>query len=224
MTEYTFLTAADIAAASGAGAVGFNPAGTIEATDVQAAIEELDTEVYAAIAALSSVYQPLDADLTAIAALASTGLLNRTGAATFGQVEIATGSWTGAFSFLTAGDLAVTYSSQACYYFKLGRLVHIWGDVSASAFTHSTASSNFMITGCPYTPEFECPIHLSNINASFSWPASRTQIEGRMVSSSSNIFLAGLGTGAARQSLTTSNVASGGTPQVIFSGFLRTAS
>lgn len=47
--------------ASSASAVSFTPAGNIAATNVQAAIEELDAEK-----------QPLDADLTAIAALSTT--------------------------------------------------------------------------------------------------------------------------------------------------------
>ena len=47
-------------------------AGNIAATDVQAAINELDSEK-----------QPLDTDLTALAALASTGIMVRTAAATY---------------------------------------------------------------------------------------------------------------------------------------------
>jgi hypothetical protein len=49
---------ADATAAHAASAISFTPAGSIAATDVQAALAELDTEK-----------QPLDADLTAIAAL-----------------------------------------------------------------------------------------------------------------------------------------------------------
>lgn len=50
---------ADTSAAHAASAIGFTPAGAIAATDAQAAIVELDTEK-----------QPIDSDLTAIAALA----------------------------------------------------------------------------------------------------------------------------------------------------------
>lgn len=61
-----------------AASVTFTPTGGIAATNVQTALAELDTEkattgsVTSAIAALSSVYQPLDSDLTAIAALTTT--------------------------------------------------------------------------------------------------------------------------------------------------------
>lgn len=52
--------------------VPFTPTGTIAATDTQSAVEEVATDAAAAVSGLSSVYQPLDADLTAIAALTTT--------------------------------------------------------------------------------------------------------------------------------------------------------
>lgn len=58
----------DATDAHDASAVSNVPAGNIAATTVQAAIDELDSEK-----------QPLDSDLTAIAALATTGLIARTG-------------------------------------------------------------------------------------------------------------------------------------------------
>ena len=51
--------------------IGFTPAGNIAATNVQNAIQELDTEK-----------QPLDAELTAIAGLSANGLITRTGSTT----------------------------------------------------------------------------------------------------------------------------------------------
>lgn len=57
------------------------PAGAIAATTVQAAIDELDAEK-----------QPLDADLTALAALAVTGLVARTAAATYALRTLAAGT------------------------------------------------------------------------------------------------------------------------------------
>lgn len=60
------------AANPGAADISFTPAGTVSSTDVQAAIEEVASDYAAAIAALSSVYEVLDSDLTAIAALTTT--------------------------------------------------------------------------------------------------------------------------------------------------------
>lgn len=54
-----------------AGDIAVTPVGTVAATDVQAAIAELDSEK-TTIAAVAAAYQPLDADLTSIAALTTT--------------------------------------------------------------------------------------------------------------------------------------------------------
>jgi hypothetical protein len=72
---------ADTVDAHDASAISNVPAGNIAATDVQAAINELDTEK-----------QPLDADLTALAALSTTGVLARTGAATYAPRTITEGT------------------------------------------------------------------------------------------------------------------------------------
>ena len=76
-TLYT-MDPAPTAVGSGAGAsqVSFAPTANIPQTTVQTAVEAVDTNARAREAAK----QPLDADLTALAALAATGLIARTGA------------------------------------------------------------------------------------------------------------------------------------------------
>lgn len=74
------------------------PAGSIVATDLQAAVNELDgdiTSLSSTVTALTATVagkQPLDSDLTALAALSSTGLLARTGAGTAAARTITAGS------------------------------------------------------------------------------------------------------------------------------------
>jgi hypothetical protein len=63
---------ADSAGAHAASAVSFSATGGIVATDVQAAIAELDTEKSATSHDHSGTYQPLDSDLTTIAGLTAT--------------------------------------------------------------------------------------------------------------------------------------------------------
>lgn len=64
------------------------PAGTIIATNVQAAVNELNADAvllasdFAALSVTVAGKQPLDSDLTALAGLSSTGLIARTGAGT----------------------------------------------------------------------------------------------------------------------------------------------
>lgn len=108
MTERIFATLDDLAGQDTAAEIAFTPAGTIAATDVQAAIEEVATDAAAALAAITAAdvaftpagdvaatdvqaaieeldaeKQPLDTDLTALSALASTGIVARTAAATY---------------------------------------------------------------------------------------------------------------------------------------------
>lgn len=66
-------------AATTAADVEFDPAGTLASTNVQDAIEELLAET-----------QPIDADLTALAGLATTGYIARTGVATYALRTVGT--------------------------------------------------------------------------------------------------------------------------------------
>jgi hypothetical protein len=70
------------------------------------------------------------------------------------------GTWTPVLSFLTPGDLSVSYSVQVGTYTKIGRLVQVSGQVTTSAFTFTTASGNVRLTGLPFTSA-----NVSNQNA-----------------------------------------------------------
>lgn len=61
------------------------------------------------------------------------------------------GSWTPVFTFEVPGDLSVTYATQVGRYIKIGKLVILTGQISTSAFTHTTASGDARITGLPFT-------------------------------------------------------------------------
>jgi len=60
------------------------------------------------------------------------------------------GSWTPVLTFETPGDLSVTYATQVGRFIKIGKLIILVGQVSTSAFTHTTASGDVRITGLPY--------------------------------------------------------------------------
>lgn len=91
-TLYT-LDPAPITASSGSGAgqVSFTPTVNIPQVTVQTAVEAVDTNSRARDIANLAASQPLDADLTAIAAIGTTGLVNRTGAGTAATVANGTG-------------------------------------------------------------------------------------------------------------------------------------
>jgi hypothetical protein len=61
------------------------------------------------------------------------------------------GNWTPVLTFETPGDLSVTYTVQLGRFIKIGKLVILTGQISTSAFTHTTASGDARITGLPFT-------------------------------------------------------------------------
>jgi hypothetical protein len=71
------------------------------------------------------------------------------GANTFDDYE--EGTWTPVFTFATAGDLSVVYSTQVGTYTKVARLVVLQLQIVTSTFTHTTASGDANITGLPFT-------------------------------------------------------------------------
>ena len=62
-----------------------------------------------------------------------------------------TGTFTPVLSCATPGTLAVTYSVQKGYYTRVGRVVHIWGNIQTSAVTVGTATGAVRLTGLPFT-------------------------------------------------------------------------
>jgi hypothetical protein len=60
------------------------------------------------------------------------------------------GVWTPALAINTPGNLSVTYSTQTGYYTKIGRLVTVSFQVETSAFTWTTASGVWRISGVPF--------------------------------------------------------------------------
>jgi len=123
-----------------AAALPFTPAGSIAATDVQAAIEELDTEK-----------EPADADLTAIAALTGTGVARRTGTDTWALLSYtASTSFVPTFTFSTPGDLSVAYTIQTGRYIRFGNFVWFRAQLTFEP-TYTTASGSARIDDLPVT-------------------------------------------------------------------------
>ena len=62
----------------------------------------------------------------------------------------AAGTWTPVLTFATPGDLAVTYSGQYGYWYRVGDLVTVQCNIVTSAFTHTTAAGEMQVTGLPW--------------------------------------------------------------------------
>lgn len=147
---------------------------TVSGTSTLGAITGTTGAFSGALTALSTaITNALTAGSAAItgalsaAAATFTGLLDISGAAA-GQIKFPAAqnassnvntlddyeesdAWTPAVTFVTPGNLAVTYTTQAGSYTKVGRLVTLTAIIQTATFTHTTASGNFLITGVPFT-------------------------------------------------------------------------
>lgn len=63
------------------------------------------------------------------------------------------GSWTPVLTFVTPGNLAVTYTAQVGRYTRVGNLVTVECAIITSAFTHTTASGALQVSGLPFTSQ-----------------------------------------------------------------------
>lgn len=61
------------------------------------------------------------------------------------------GAWTPDVTFATPGDFARTWTIQSGNYWRFGRLVIAWFDLSSSAWTWTTATGVLRINGLPFT-------------------------------------------------------------------------
>lgn len=94
------------------------------------------------------------------------------------------GTWTPVMTFSTPGDLAVTYSAQVGFYERIGSMVTAHFRVVASAFTYTTATGTFQITGLPFTSNSTTnyigvgPVYINNVlmtavSATATYPTAR---------------------------------------------------
>lgn len=198
----------------------------------------------------ASAFQGADADLDTWASLtpsanaqslvtaanyaAMRGLLDLEAGTDFYSISAANAAFAPAFStssftptldFETTGDLSVAYTTQSGTYFKIDDMVWIELFINASSFTHSTAADDLLISGLPFgsaTTVNNIPI--GQINSDFSWNTDYTQIVAICLgSSSTDLKLRVLKTGAASHLIDTTDLPSGSTPILNVVGWYRTS-
>lgn len=59
------------------------------------------------------------------------------------------GTWTPVLTYVTPGNLIVSYTTQVGRYTKIGNQTCMWVSILTSTFTHTTATGNMQITGWP---------------------------------------------------------------------------
>jgi hypothetical protein len=129
------------------------------------------------------------------------------------------GTWTPTFTFGTPGDLAKTFSLQNASYTKIGRLVSVSFAMVTSAFTHTTASGNLIITGLPFTAVNDAnyrayaPLLFQGVTK-----AGYTQIMAEMNGNTSQFMVQACGSGVNVSNVTAASMPTGGT--VILAGLV----
>lgn len=129
------------------------------------------------------------------------------------------GIWTPTFTFATPGDLAKTFSIQNAYYTKIGRMVSVSFAMVTSAFTHTTASGNLLITGLPFTAVDDsnyrayAPLLFQGITK-----AGYTQVMAEMNGNTSQFFVQACASASNVSNVTAANMPTGGT--VILAGLV----
>ncbi len=119
------------------------------------------------------------------------------------------GTWTPVLTFVTPGDLAVTYTTQTGTYTKIGRLVTVHFNVVTASFTHTTAAGNMNITGSPFTNSASGAAH-----GTLAWSgitkAGFTDIKSRFIVSTATMTFLASGSGVAAAAVTAADMPTGG--------------
>lgn len=126
------------------------------------------------------------------------------------------GTYTPVLTFATPGDVAVTYGTQVGTYRKIGGVVHVQYNVSATVFTFTTASGNLQITGLPFT---SISTTGSATRGKVVWSgitkANYTEVGSGIGAGAALFTFAASGSAQAASNVSATDTPSGGTPSFI---------
>ena len=128
------------------------------------------------------------------------------------STAIGSGTWTPVLTTSTPGNLAITYTTQTGSYEQRGNLIIAKFNITTSAFTHTTASGNWRITGLPITGNagFGGTLEFSGITKT-----GYTQFVPRLSNASTLFQIFCSGTGQAGGLLAAADMPTGGASGVI---------
>ena len=112
----------------------------------------------------------------------------------------------------TPGDLSVSYTTQTGYIEISGNKITAWFNVITSAFTHTTASGNLLLTGLPFRAStLMSPFFGGSVSFSGMTKANYTHVVPSVASASTQITLYASGSGQASTALAITDFPTGGT-------------
>lgn len=175
--------------------------------------------------------------LATVGALTSTGIITTNGQVAFPATQNQSndanvlddyeeGSFTPTVTFDTPGTMSVSYAVQSGSYTKIGRLVFIRVGLNFTP-TLGTATGNFRVESLPFTSMNSSTspgtLTLSNVNASFVWPAGTTMVAGAVVANATYFVLTGRGSAVTGGNFTQANLTSGAAHVIVGSGVYMSA-
>lgn len=120
------------------------------------------------------------------------------------------GTFTPGLTFLTPGNLSVTYIAQVGSYTKIGNLVRLSFHIVTATFTHTTASGQCFVTGVPFASanvtnnDHECAGLWEGITK-----ANYTDVAGMILSNQTQIGLMASGSGQTFATVTAADMPTG---------------
>lgn len=112
----------------------------------------------------------------------------------------------------TPGDLSVAYTTQTGYIEISGNKITAWFNVITSAFTHTTASGNLLLTGLLFRASaLMSPFMGGNVSFSGMTKANYTQVVPSVAAASTQITLTASGSAQASTTLAITDFPTGGT-------------
>lgn len=131
--------------------------------------------------------------------------------------QINPSTWTPAITFVTPGNLSVTYSVQLGDEIVIGKLRIATCVLVTSAFTHTTASGDLLITGFPASTQ---NVTGYRAHGACSWSgvtkANYTDINALMLQNDNKAYLYASGSGQTGVFLTAADMPSGGNVTIVF--------
>lgn len=128
-----------------------------------------------------------------------------------------TGSFSPTITFATPGDLSVTYSIQSGVYQRVGNTVRVNIRILTSAFTYTTATGGFLVSGLPFTAAAGVGQPLACAMAQYTFAGFVVTIGEVLAGTSTLQFVAG-GSGVGLGSLNETHVLSGSTMNIYLGG------
>lgn len=151
-----------------------------------------------------------------------TDVTTRTAAQVLTSLGWEVGTWTPTYALATPNDSSWSYSVQFGAYAKLGRMTQFMLGLTGTP-TILTGTGNVRIS-IPTAADANGLASVGQMSSAWAWPASRTFVNGFVVSGQSYLELQGQGSAVGSTTFAVANLTDAAAHQIRINGWYRTAS